>query len=194
MPSEYQHSPTARRTVENLMSEAASQGITDKAQIAYMLATAQRESSFGTDMTEGWEPGRVDPQKLYDAPGDPKNLGNHPNPDPNKNYTNGDGYRYRGRGYVQITGLNHYKEWSKLLGVDLVKNPELAAQPEYAKQIMVQGMMQGLFTGHSLSHYVDSSKGLYDFYNARRVVNGHNRADEIAGNAHAYLRALDGCE
>ena len=194
MPHEYQHSPTARRTVENLMSEAASQGITDKAQIAYMLATAQRESSFGTDMSEGWGPEQIHAQKLYDAPDDPKNLGNHANPDPNSRYTNGDGYRYRGRGYVQITGRRHYEEWSKMLGVDLVKNPELAAQPEYAKQIMVKGMTHGLFTGHSLSRYVNSSKGLYNFRDARTVVNGHNVADLIAENARTYLRALDKCE
>ena len=192
MPPEYRRSPTARRTVENIMSEAAHQGVTDKAQIAYMLATAQRESSFGTDMTEGWGPSAN--QRHYDTPGDPKNLGNHANPDPNSRYTNGDGYRYRGRGYVQITGLNHYKEWSKMLGVDLVKNPELAVNPKYAAQIMVQGMTHGLFTGHSLSKYIDSSKGLYDFHNARTVVNGHDKADEIAGNAHTYLRALDKCE
>lgn len=46
----------------------------------------------------------------------------------------GDGWLYRGRGLIQITGLNNYRECGNGLKVDLVKQPELLAQDVYAAQ------------------------------------------------------------
>lgn len=55
----------------------------------------------------------------------------------NGDYASGDGYRYRGRGYIQLTGRENYETFGKLIGVDLVNNPDLAAMPNYAAQIAV---------------------------------------------------------
>ncbi|EOA8908493.1 glycoside hydrolase family 19 protein [Salmonella enterica subsp. enterica serovar Ouakam] len=44
----------------------------------------------------------------------------------------GDGWNYRGRGLIQITGLNNYRNCGNGLKVDLVAQPELLAQDEYA--------------------------------------------------------------
>lgn len=43
----------------------------------------------------------------------------------------GDGVRFKGRGPIQLTGRWNYTHYGKLLGVDLVKRPQLAAQPRY---------------------------------------------------------------
>ena len=48
----------------------------------------------------------------------------------------GDGYKYRGRGFIQITGKDMYNRVGKLIGVDLVNNPDLANQPEIAAKII----------------------------------------------------------
>lgn len=47
----------------------------------------------------------------------------------------GDGYKFRGRGFTQLTGKDNYAAAGKDLGLDLVNNPELAAQPENAGKI-----------------------------------------------------------
>ncbi|MDU1183441.1 MAG: glycoside hydrolase family 19 protein [Citrobacter sp.] len=44
----------------------------------------------------------------------------------------GDGWSYRGRGLIQITGLNNYRDCGNGMKVDLVAQPELLAQDEYA--------------------------------------------------------------
>lgn len=40
----------------------------------------------------------------------------------------GDGFMFRGRGFLQITGRSNYAKYGKLIGIDLIAQPELAAQ------------------------------------------------------------------
>jgi putative chitinase len=48
-----------------------------------------------------------------------------------------EGYKYRGRGLIQLTGKANYAKFSQLVGVDLVKDPELANDPQIAQKIAV---------------------------------------------------------
>jgi len=43
-----------------------------------------------------------------------------------------DGSKYKGRGLIQLTGKSNYKAVGDIIGVDLVSNPELINEPEYA--------------------------------------------------------------
>lgn len=46
-----------------------------------------------------------------------------------------EGFKYRGRGLIQLTGKANYEKFGKLLGIDLVENPDLANDPDVAAQI-----------------------------------------------------------
>jgi predicted chitinase len=89
-----------------------------------------------------------------------------------------------GRGFVQLTHRENYVKAGKKLGIDLVSDPSKAMIPEVSALILVRGMQEGWFTGMKLA---DAS----DFREARRVVNGTDRASQIAMYADAFLSALD---
>src|SRR5919108_752792 len=100
-------------------------------QCAYVLATAWHETARFKYMREIWGPTAA--QKRYEGRAD---LGN---------VVAGDGKKFLGRGFVQITGRNNYADWSRRLGLDLLKEPQLAEQPEVAVRILVEGMALGTF-------------------------------------------------
>lgn len=95
---------------------------------------------------------------------------------------------YYGRGYVQLTWLFNYEKAQKELGQPLVSNPDLAMQPGIAAAVMVRGMAGGWFTGKANKHYLDQSPP--DYKNARRIINGTDKADLIAGYAKTFEAAL----
>ena len=107
----------------------------------------------------------------------------------NGNTARGDGYKYRGRGYVQITWKNNYRKLGNALGYDLVNYPEEALNPEVAYKIMSYGMRNGIFTGKKLSDYLTHS--VTDYYNARRIINGTDRATTVAGYATKFETILN---
>jgi len=104
----------------------------------------------------------------------------------------GDGCRFCGRGFVQITGRRNYMKAGQALGIDLVGNPDLALQPDVAADIMVKGMEGAWFTGKSLANYLPrvGYAGVGPFKNARRIINGTDKDELIAGYALDFQKAL----
>jgi hypothetical protein len=99
---------------------------------------------------------------------------------------------YYGRGLVQITWERNYERLSDVIGVDLVTHPEKALEMDNAIQILFEGMIDGLFTGRKLSDYFGKSA---DWRGARAIVNGKDRAADIASYAQKIwdsLRIADG--
>lgn len=139
---------------------------------AYILATAWHETAF--TMQPIHERGQVSYFDKYE-PGTDKgrDLGNT---------LKGDGYRFRGRGYVQLTGRRNYAKAGAALHIDLVGNPDKALEPATAAKIIVFGMSEGWFTAKKL--------GSQSYVEMRRIVNGVDRAEQIAGYAVKFEAAL----
>lgn len=150
--------------------------------LAYILATPAIETGMR------YEPiievgGNAYFTRLYDVKGsNPARARSMGNTMP------GDGAKYRGRGFVQITWKNNYAKYRdqvlKLFGVDILKDPDKAMLPEVAAFILIDGMVKGAFTGKKLSAYFSAETT--DWRNARRIVNGLDKADQIASIAKEF--------
>jgi len=137
---------------------------------AYMLATAYHETAHTMQpITE------YGGRRYFDKYEGRAGLGN---------IKQGDGYKYRGRGDVMITGRRNYTLFARLIGINLVDRPDLAKDPKTSARILIKGCVEGLFTGKKMSDYTD-------FVQMRRVVNGTDKAQLIAGYANSFLEALD---
>lgn len=106
------------------------------------------------------------------------------------NIASGDGVKYAGRGYVQLTGRRNYALAEEKLGAPMTSNPDLALSADLAAQILRLGMGEGWFTGKSLNDYLPAVATFEQFKNARRIINGTDRADEIAKFAASIQNAL----
>ncbi len=160
---------TREQNVDMLVRTALEYGITDRRQIAYILATAQHET--GDFRTSREDDGR------------------------NQAIRNGyrGGEEYYGRGYVQTTHVDRYAAMDSTLGLNgrLNANPDLAAtDPRLSAQMTVVGMARGIYTGVGIDQYINGNRT--DYTAARAVVNGNDRADLIAGYARNWEQNVQG--
>jgi predicted chitinase len=89
-----------------------------------------------------------------------------------------------GRGYVQLTHRANDVKAGEELGIPLAERPSLALEPEVAVQVLVRGMKEGWFTGKKLADYITLKQS--DYAKARQIVNGMDRAADIADMAGDY--------
>ncbi|WP_244149478.1 glycoside hydrolase family 19 protein [Rodentibacter genomosp. 2] len=179
-----------KQALENIFTgieeyiEADSSYICTLPKIAYMLATAKHETDHtfepitekgGLSYFNKYDPVLADTRERRARAIDMENT------------QKGDGYKYRGRGYVQLTWKKNYRKSGEYLKKDLVNNPELALDQKYATKIMIYGMETGMFTGKKMSNYISNSNK--DYLNARRIINGTDKALTIAG----YASKLEEC-
>lgn len=159
---------------------------------AYALATAWLETNKTMQPVREsyWLPlatANAYAKRRYDIKGD--------RPDKAKELGNtvpGDGARYMGRGYVQLTGRTNYDRAAKKTGFPLVGNPDLAMRQDIAALVMREGMTGGWFTGRGFVHFLPSQgpATAAQFTQARRIINGLDKAKEIGGFALAFQAAL----
>jgi hypothetical protein len=75
----------------------------------------------------------------------------------------GDGARYCGRGFVPLLGRSEYARYGKLVGVDLVEQPDQALDPEVAAKCLAYAfMLKG----------VPKAAAEDDWVKVRRLVHG----------------------
>ncbi len=147
----------------------ADEEVTDLRWAAYLLATVRHETFFT------WQPIREVGRGLGREYGIP---------DPVLGET------YYGRGYVQLTWKVNYERAGRFLGKDFVANPDKTLDPGIAYEILSRGMREGWFTGRALEDYITDIRT--DYVNARRIVNGTDRAERIAAKARKFESLLRG--
>lgn len=166
---------------EALLYACETNGVTDLRWVAYILATAFRETgatmqpvreAFGKTDTDtiarldrAWATGKLKQVKVpYWRDG------------------------WFGRGFVQITHQSNYANMGSRLGLDLIGNPGLMLELAPAARACVIGMVQGVFTNRRLADYFNATSD--DPVGARRIVNGTDKATLIATYYKAFLDAL----
>jgi putative chitinase len=150
-------------------------GATDPRWLAYTLATAFHETGRRMQsVREGFAASDAAARKVVAA----REYGK---PDPVT------GEVYYGRGLVQLTWAENYKRVGNRLGIDLYHHPDLALDD--ATWILVNGMIEGLYSGKMLEDYFNDT--IDDPVRARKIVNGQDKAEPIAGYHAQFLAAVE---
>ncbi len=206
-----------RERADSLLVTAYRNGITDPRELANFMGQTQHESQNFSRLEENlnyrasvlWDnfkgnaetpprnglteieagdlAGIADPvqrrqaiaNKIYGGEWGKKRLGNT-EPD--------DGYQFRGRGYIQLTGRSNYTDYSQATGLDLIKQPELAADPGNAEILAVQFWKDNVQSKISDRASVTDAGSIINTGKVGRAVKG--LADRQA-NAAAWQKALD---
>lgn len=190
--------------IDALLDACAAEGVTDARQIAYVLATPMIETggtfipivenlNYSADALAAKFSGRIstaDAQRYGRTSSHPANqqeianriYGGNWGAAKLGNTQPGDGWLFRGRGLCQITGRANYTKFG------LADNPDNAATLAVAADVMVKGMRDGIFTGRRLSDYFGS--GVADWVNARRIINGLDRSQDIADYAVKFYKGV----
>ncbi len=132
-------------------------GLTDRAMVLVALGTIRAES-------EGFLPIAEMPSQFNTKPGGAP-FGAYDGRRSLGNTQAGDGARFKGRGFIQLTGRDNYTRYGKVLGIDLVGNPDWANSPEVA----------ALLLATFLSDRADAMRAAVAAGNlaqARKLVNG----------------------
>jgi putative chitinase len=182
--------------------------ITDPRHAAYMLATTKHETANTFLPIHEYGSRQYFINRYGSQTKVGKSLGND---------TPEEGALYAGVGDVQLTGESNYeraeaalrREYPAVVAAfehrtgkrfDLTVgdqandplDPQNAGDPEIAYCIMSYGMRTGMFTGKKLSDYINGRQA--DYVNARRIINGTDKAQLIAGYAESFETILKASE
>lgn len=145
--------PTQAEQQENLRRAMDEQGVTDPSMRAGIGAIAAGEGGFKPRSEEGY--GNTSNERIRGIFGgrvaglsDAELTQLKANPEAFFNKVYGgrlgnaadEGFKYRGRGDFQLTGKGNYERYGKMIGVDLVNNPDLVNDPAISAKISVAYM------------------------------------------------------
>ena len=165
--------------IEAIINGCNQFGVTDKRMVAYVLATPTWET--GKTMQPVSENGKGASHtygKMIKQNGQPYTTPN---------------FIYYGRGYTQNTWYENYQmlsmqPYAKTKGWDFLNHPELLLTVEPSAWATIHCMWHGSYTGVGLTHYFNDQET--DYVNARKIINGLDQAQTIAGYAQTYFKAL----
>lgn len=170
--------------MEALLNEWERQKLTDLRWLAYILATTYHETARTMQPIEEFGKGRnMDyGKKLKMGKGPGKRV---PYTTPDK--------LYYGRGHTQNTWFENYEKLTRAAAKqgfdwDFLNKPELLLQMEPSIWATFFAMQTGLYTGKALMHFFNDTTE--DWKNARKIINGLDKADQIATQAKVFFAAL----
>jgi peptidoglycan L-alanyl-D-glutamate endopeptidase CwlK len=132
-------------------------GLVDAPMVAMALATIRAETEGFAPIEEGVSKYNTDPgAHPFNRYDDRKDLGNRGRPD---------GVSYKGRGLIQLTGRDNYEKYGKKLGIDLVRNPEMALRPDVSAHLLARFLADK-------QQEIREALERGDMRKARRLVNG----------------------
>lgn len=172
--------------IEAVLTRFSARGWSDPRWLAYMLATAHHET--GGTMQAVRETFAADDDEAVARLERAFRAGKLPTVTTPYWRRDAAGRSYYGRGLVQITHRENYARMSRVVGHDLVAEPDLALRLDVAATILVVGMTEGLFSGARLADYFVGIKA--DWQGARNIVNGRDRAARIAAKAQIFDAAI----
>jgi predicted chitinase len=159
---------TRKGAIAAIAAACQRHGIGLKNQIAYVLATVEHETNKTfMPVREGYFLGNKKAENFR------RTLHYYP---------------YYGRGYVQLTWKDNYVSYGTLLEGELVTNPDRALEPAISLFVLIHGFKTGAFTGRRIADFITDKHT--DFVQARRCINGLDRAGDIAALAKDFARAL----
>jgi predicted chitinase len=141
--------------------------------LAYALATTFHETAYNMRPLEEYGKGSGQPYGVTTGPYE---------------------QAYYGRGHVQLTWMENYQKAEQFLAeryaadVPLHQYPHRMLEDEPSALVLFDGMIWGWFTGVKLSDYFNAAEE--DPVNARKIVNGLDKADLIAGYYKSFKEAL----
>lgn len=165
--------------IEALLSGCDLFGVTDQRMRAYILGTCYWETGRTMQPIEEYGKGTGHLYgKMFKQNGQPYTSLNH---------------IYYGRGFTQNTWFDNYEmltnqNYAKAKGWDFLNNPELLLQVEPSVWATIHCMWNGSYTGVGLKTYFNDART--DYVNARKIINGLDQAEKIAGFAQTFATAL----
>jgi len=88
-----------------------------------------------------------------------------------------EGFAYRGRGYNQLTSKGNYKKYSEILGLDLVKNPDLVNDPKIAAKVAAAYFVRNFKNNAAIVKARYGANNINDFKDAKTAVNAFYNAN-----------------
>ena len=175
--------------MEAILREWEAQQLTDLRWLAYIFATTYHETAKTMQPIAEYGKGKkYDYGKKLKMGGGPGKRIAYETPDK----------IYYGRGHTQNTWYENYQRLTKAAatqgkGWDFLNDPDLLLQMEPSIWATFFAMRVGLYTGKKLSDYFnDKVEGMpmATATNARKIINGLDCAEKIAGYAVVFFEAV----
>lgn len=186
-----------KNNINVIKDEAKKNGITNPYSVAAILSIVSKESSF-IPQSENLNYSAHRLQKVFNLSstkanqiaGKPEAIGNAVYGGRYGNAAN-EGYKYRGRGYNQLTFKSNYDTYGKLIGENLVENPDKVNDPKIAAKVLIAFNKKGiesLKNKGKLQAY--NSTGINDFKNLEDATMAFYHVTAGTGKSVDYVKGL----